>query len=110
MSGAIVGFLAILSTTAFLTLWFWVVRRELAAKQRAVDAAQCQLTASRQHVLRVRDGPEEEAAKQILERSQSVYLQTVRLYNEILKKPWNRIPGFLMGFHKTDMESQGGEK
>lgn len=106
---AIVSLLAFLSTTAFLTLWFWVVRRELLGKQKAVDAAKTQLIASRRHDLRARDGPEERTARQILERSQSVYDQTVGLYNETLKKPWNGIPGFLMGFRKTEIESQGGK-
>lgn len=109
MTTALVGFAAILSATAFLTLWFWMARRELLGKQKAVDAAKSQLTASRQRYLRTRDGPEEEAAREILERSQSVYRQTVERYNEHLKKPWNHIPGVLMGFRKKDAQSQGGE-
>lgn len=110
MPTAIVSLIAILSTCAFLALWFWVVWRELLGKRRAVESAKAQLTASRQQYLRARDGPGEEAARQILERSQSVCGQTVRLYNETLKKPWNRIPGALMGFHKADAQSQGGEE
>ncbi|MDD2956865.1 MAG: hypothetical protein PHD67_11255 [Oscillospiraceae bacterium] len=111
MPTAIVSLVAILSTTAFLALWFWVVRRELSGKQKTVDAAKAQLAASRQHCMRVRDGPGEEAARQILERSDSIYGQTVRLYNETLKKPWNYIPGLLMGFRaRNDTEREGGEK
>ena len=103
---AIASLLAIFSTSAFLALWFWVVQRELLGKQKAVDAAKAQLAASRQHYMRVRDGPGEEAARQILERSQSIYGQTVRLYNETLKKPWNRIPGVLLGFRgKNETET-----
>ena len=36
---------ALVSTSAFIALWFWVARRELYAKQKTVDAAKCQLTA-----------------------------------------------------------------
>ncbi|MEG0339211.1 MAG: hypothetical protein RR573_04780 [Oscillospiraceae bacterium] len=87
-----------ISTVAFVTLWFRVVRRELYAKQKAEDAAMCQLIASRQSYMRARDGPKDKQAQEILEISEQVHNQSVQLYNEALHKPLNVIPGILMGF------------
>jgi len=89
---------ASISTAAFLVLWFWVVHRELKSKKDTVKSAVSQLAACRKNHLQAMDGPEEQAAKSILSRSLDIYLQSVMLYNQTLQKPWNRIPGFLMGF------------
>lgn len=98
--------IALVSTSAFLALWFWVVRRELYGKQKTVDAAKCQLTASRQQYVRVGDDPKVEQVHKILERSQSVYRQSVRLYNEALHKPWNTAPAFFLGFRQKSEEDK----
>lgn len=102
MQTAIPYLIAIISTTAFIVLWFWVVRRELYAKQKMVEAAKCQLTASEEQCVRVRDGPEGEEAQKIRKRSQSVYRQAVGIYNKTLHKPWNAIPAFFLGYRKKD--------
>lgn len=98
MPNAIITFIAVVSTAALIALWFWVVRRELHEKEKAVDAARRQLAASRQHCLRARDGPEEAAAWDILMRSQSVLTQAEKRYNDALKKPWIAIPAWFLGF------------
>lgn len=95
------GLIAGASTLAFVALWFWVVRQELHAKQKAEDSARCQLIASKQGYMRARNSPEEIQAQQILQRSEQVYNQSVQLYNEALHKPWNVVPAALMGFHIT---------
>jgi hypothetical protein len=87
-----------ISTAAFLLLWFWVVRRELRGRKDTVNSARSQLAVSRKKHMKARDGPEEMDAQCILERSRDIYRQSVALYNQTLQKPWNRIPGFLMGF------------
>ena len=94
--------IAIISTAAFLVLWFWVVHRELRAKTDTVNSAASQLSACRKNHLQTRDGPEEQDAKSILSRSLDIYRQTVMLYNQTLMKPWNRIPGLLMGFRQIN--------
>ena len=106
MTTIIACLVALVSTTAFVTLWFWVVRRELYAKQKAVDAARCQLTASRQQMIRLRDGPEAAQAKEILERSQSIYRQAVTLYHKTLRKPWNAVPAFFLGFRPVGEDGE----
>jgi hypothetical protein len=103
----IVGVTAAISTAAFLTLWFWVVHRELIAKKETVKSARSQLAACRKNHLRARDGPDEVGAQGILTRSRDIYRQSVTLYNQTLHKPWNCIPGFLMGFREISKEDDG---
>lgn len=98
---------AAISTTAFLALWFWVVNRELTARKDTVKSAQSQLTACRKKHMQARDGPEEVDAQGILTRSRDIYRQSVMLYNQTLQKPWNRIPGFLMGFRELSKGDDG---
>lgn len=102
MTTTLAYLIAAVATTAFIVLWFWVVRRELYEKKKMVEAAQNQLTASRDAYVRVRDGPEEKAAQEILKRSQSLYNQAVGIYNKTLRKPWNAVPAFLLGYRKKD--------
>jgi len=90
--------IALISTAAFLVLWFWVVHRELRARTDTVNSARSQLAACRKKHMQARGGPEEQDAKSILSRSLDIYRQSVMLFNQTLLKPWNRIPGFLLGF------------
>lgn len=94
--------IATISTIAFMVLWFWVVRKELYAKENMVAAVQYQLTASRETYDRVRDGPEGEKAMEIFKRSQSIYKQAVEIYNKTLHKPFNAIPALLLGFRQKE--------
>lgn len=89
---------------AFLALWFWVVCRELREKRNMMESAEVQLTACRRQVRRVRAGSEKEDAQKVLDRSLDIYRQTVLLYHRTLKKPWNYIPGFLMGYREVKGE------
>ena len=108
MTSGVAYFLAIVSTAAFVALWFWVARRELYARQKTVEAARRQLTASRQQVIRARDGPGAAQAKEIRERSQSIYRQAAALYNKTLRKPWNAVPAFFFGFRPAGADGEGG--
>lgn len=89
-----------------MILWFWVVREKLLAKQSTVQSAASQLIVCRKKYLQAKDELDELDAQSILLRSQDIYIQSVRLYNQTLRKPWNRIPGFCMGFFgMSDKES-----
>lgn len=103
----IVGVTAAISTAAFLTLWFWVVHRELTAKKEIVKSARSQLAACRQKHMQARDGLEKVDAQGILTRSRDIYRQSVTLYNQTLHKPWNCIPGILMGFREISKKDGG---
>lgn len=102
MQTAIPYLIAIFSTTAFIVLWFWVVRKELYEKKKMVEAAKCQLTASEEQCVRVRDDPKRNEAQEILKRSQSIYRQAVDIYNKTLHKPWNAVPAFFLGYRRKD--------
>ena len=88
--------IAAVSTTAFLVLWFWEVRRVLRSRRSVVESAAAQLSACRRQAAGVRYDPE---LAQILARSESIYRQAAGNYNETLHRPWIYIPGRLMGFH-----------
>ncbi len=102
MGNKIIWLIAVVNAAAFVTLWFWVVRRELYEKQKAVKAARCQLAAARQAYLRARDGPEEQDAGEIFIRSQSVYRQAAAFYNRARSRPWNIVPALVLGFNVED--------
>ena len=85
--------IAAVSTTAFLVLWFWEVRRVLRSRRSVVESAAAQLAACRR-----------QAAAQILARSESIYRQAVAHYNDTLCKPWCRLPGHLLGFDRDTGE------
>ncbi len=108
MTAIIASSIAFSSTAAFIALWFWVVRKELKAKQNMVEGAQVQLAASRMHCLKARDAPEAQKALEILDRSHDIYRQSLELYHMTLRKPWNLVPGFLMGFRRVTDNSKGG--
>lgn len=91
---------ASISAAAFLTLWFWVVYRELRFRKDTVKSAESQLAACRKKHMQARDGSEAQDTQCILARSRDIYRQSVTLYNQTLLKPSNRTPGFLMGFRQ----------
>lgn len=100
MTTIIACLIATTSTAAFLTLWFWVVHHELIAKKDTVNSAEIQLVSCRKKHMQSRNSSDESDAQGILTLSHDIYRQSVTLYNQTLLKPWNRIPGFLMGFQQ----------
>ena len=89
--------IAAVSTTAFLVLWFWEVRRVLRSRRSVVESAAAQLSACRRQAAGVRYDPE---LAQILARSESIYRQAAELYNRTYSKPWIHLPGWLLGYRK----------
>ena len=88
--------IAVVSTAAFLTLWFWDVRRILKSRMSTVESAAAQLSACRKGAA---DGGTRESAE-ILARSESIYRQAAELYNRTFSKPWIYLPGWLLGYRK----------
>ncbi len=79
---------ALVSFSAFLVLWFREVRRMLRSLKSIVDSALEQAAACRR------------SAAGVLARSESILRQAVENYNHALTRPWNFLPGHLMGFHR----------
>ena len=82
MSSWVAWLIAAVSTTAFLVLWCWEVRRVLRSRRSVVESAAAQLAACRRQAAGVRYDPE---LAQILARSESIYRQAVAHYNDALQ-------------------------
>ena len=95
----IIYLIAVVSTTAFVLLWFWEVRRILQEQKHIVDSARQQLSVFSKKSLCDRNDPEIRA---ILERSRNIYCQSVAHYNATLRKPWVYLPAKVMGFQKEE--------
>lgn len=91
----IILMISVVSTVACLFLWFRDVRRVMRDRKSMVDSAESQLLSSREKALRDWGNPD---AKAVLARSERIYDQAVRLYDETLKKPAYLLPALLMGF------------
>ena len=87
--------LAVAGISMCLFLWFRDVRRVMRDRKSMVDSAESQLLSSREKALRDWGNPD---AKAVLARSERIYDQAVRLYDETLKKPAYLLPALLMGF------------
>ena len=97
--------IAAVSTTAFLVLWFWEVRRMLTGRQSIVDSAASQVTAFHR---RLAQTPADREAAAVLYRSESIYCQAVDNYNHALHRPWVYIPARIMGFRRAPEEPEPG--
>lgn len=97
MSPWIAWLIAAISTAAFVTLWFWEVRRILNDRKSTVDSAAGQLDAFRRRAAGTCCDGE---LTQVLRRSESIYYQAVRNYDRTLSRPWIYLPARLMGFRR----------
>lgn len=97
MSSYIAWMIALISTAAFVSLWFRDVRRIMRERASTVESAAGHLMEYQEKARKARGDPEAEA---VLERSKTICQQAVNLYNRELQKPWNRLPAQLMGFHR----------
>ena len=98
MASWMIALVAVVSTAAFLFLWFRDVRRIMRERKSTVDSAKAQLNVFREKAHKARDDPD---AAAVLERSESIYRQAVDIYNQTLQNAWNYLPARLMGFHRV---------
>ena len=103
MVSRMIALVAVVSTAAFLFLWFRDVRRIMRERKSTVDSAKAQLNVFREKAHKARDDPD---AAAVLQRSESIYRQAVEHYNRTLRRPWVYPPAALMGFR---MIENGGE-
>lgn len=94
----IASYMAGISTATILTLWFVTSFRELDRKKKEVAAADEHVQMHRTIYMQVRGSPNAQAAKRMLDTSRVIYLETVKGYNDCVKNPIYRFPGFMMGF------------
>lgn len=92
-------FFAGIGISAFFALWFVVTYRDLSASRKSLETISEQVQMHRRLYMQERGGENDEAAKKILENKLMVYRELEKKYNEQLKKPMNRIPAYVLGFH-----------
>lgn len=84
---------------AFIVLWFSVSYRELSAKRKNLLAVGEQVRMHKLLYMQERGGENDILAQKILENKLMVYQKLEKDYNAMLKRPFNLIPGYIMGFH-----------
>ncbi len=97
-------FIAGVGVAAFFTLWFVVSFKELSAKQKSLETISEQVQMHRRLHMQERGGENDAAAQKILENKLMVYREVEKSYNALIKRPMNRIPAYIMGFHPAGKE------
>lgn len=87
--------IAVIATGGCLILWFRDVLRVMRERKNTVEAARKQLI---EWDNRAVDTPGDPQTTAILERCKSIYEQAVDHYNRVMRKPFNYLPAYLMGF------------
>lgn len=94
----VAGFFAV----AFVALWFTVAYRELLAKRRSIEGLYEQLCLHEQLYASARDGPDAGISQSMRNTNQMLYREGIKGYNELLRKPMNRLPALVFGFHPME--------
>ena len=97
-------FIAGICVVAFVTLWFTVCFKELSAKRKSLDSIREQVQMHRRLHMQERGSENDAAAQNILENKSMVYREVEKDYNALLKRPMNRIPGYIMGFRPAQKD------
>lgn len=105
-TGTLGWFVAGICVAAFVTLWFIVSFKELSTMQKSLDTIGGQVKMHRRLYMQERGGENDSAAQKIFENKLMVYRQAVKNYNALLKRPMNRIPGYIMGFSLKNKEGE----
>ncbi|MEG1593149.1 MAG: hypothetical protein RR350_01980 [Oscillibacter sp.] len=80
-------------------VWLVVSQRRLSRLKNAVTQTDKLFTMHRALSAQARDGPNAQAAARMLESSRNLYHDSVHSYHDALKRPTNRLPALLLGFH-----------
>jgi hypothetical protein len=105
MTAALLGWLiASICLVTFISYWFIVSYKELSVKKKSLADISEQVQLHRRLYMRERGGENDAAAKNILENKLMVYREVEKGYNALLKRPMNRIPAYIMGFHPEGKE------
>ena len=99
-------FIAGISVTAFVILWFTVSYKELSVKRKSLNAIGEQVQIHRRLYMQERGGENDTAAKKILDNKLMVYREIEKDYKTLLKRPMNRIPGYIMRLKLNNNKSK----
>ena len=95
---------AIISTIGFLSLWFYIVNKEMNFYKNSLNSAKSCLESHTKRYKQERSTERRHDAYNVLEIGFNIYLQTIENYNRAIKKPQNIIPAFLMGFKRMSTD------
>lgn len=105
MTAGVLGwFIAGLCVLAFIALWFTVSIKEMASKWKSLNAIGEQVKMHKMLCMQERGGENDNAAQKILENKLMVYRKVEKDYYALLKKPINRVPGYVMGFYLSKIK------
>lgn len=107
MPTLIASLIAGICVAGFVSIWFATTFKELSAKRNSLEDLQVQLRLHQGLYAQARDGPNAQAAANMLETSRMLCREAGKSYNRILHKPMNHIPALLMGFRPADEQKQG---
>lgn len=102
MTEKIAWLLVFISFAALVSLWFYIVKKELSKKLSAVETAAEQFNAAKIKLKKANDNLTSCPAQEIFIRSRNIYQQTISLYNRSLNKPLYKIPAFFLRFSKKN--------
>lgn len=102
MVAAISYLITAISTLALLALWFINAYQVIFREMQDLIQAEEQVRLLRECFDKKRNSPDEASAERMLETSMHIYTRIEKSYNQTLKKPVYRIPGFLMGFRRAE--------
>lgn len=104
IAATLAWFIAGICVTAFVTLWFVIIFKELTEKLKSLEIINEQVQMHRRLCMQERGGENDAVAKKILENKLMVYNEVKKKYNALLKKPMIGIPAYIMGFHPVGKE------
>lgn len=105
-TGTLGWFIAGVCLTAFVTLWFVVSYKELSAMRKSLDTISEQVEMHRKLYMQERGGENDAAAKKIFENKLMVYREAIKNHNALIKRPMNRVPGYVMGFRLKNKKGE----
>lgn len=79
-------------------LWLVLVQRRLAALRSDMERAGRELTMHRALSKQNQGGPDEAAAREMLDTSRMLYRVSMTAYNLALQKPLMRLPACILGY------------
>lgn len=97
--------IACISIAGFVTIWFTTAYAELSAKRDSLADLDEQLHLHERLYSHAQDDVDARYANGMVETSRMLCREASKSYNRILRKPMNRIPGFLMGFREVDEDN-----
>lgn len=87
-----------ISTTLFLTLWFYIAYKDLSKAKKALEHTKIQFLMHSELLMKQRGSPQEKDAQKITQTSELIYKRALLDYEAERNKPLNKFPAFVFGF------------